>query len=503
MRGRAGCVAADHTLAAGTGYRVLRAGGTGADAAIAMAAVMTVVQPHYSHIGGDAFAVTYRRSDGHVQALNSSGPSPAGWDVEAARQQGEVPTDGAQAVTVPGCVGGWWALHEDGGKLPWAALFEDAIMLARDGFPATRGLERAAASWPGRGIGSGYFDKTFGHVTGNEGAQVVQPALAATLETIAREGAAGFYGGGVAEACLRTLQQDGGAHDARDWRSPARREEPLQVAFRGHTVHIQPPPSRGLVLALALQAYEAALTGGVDSIATSQFRALEHAFDRVNAEAGDPTVVDFDGYRFLEERQATNEPVTPRADGDTTYLLAVDTEGNAVSFIQSVFEPWGSGLWCPETGILFNNRAAGFTLQRGHPNDAAPGKRPMHTLHSYLVTDSASGELRLVGGAPGAHRQPTTNLQMIDAVLRQGMDPQDALDLPRWSVGSRWNGTSTVELESRPGSELAKEFERNGIIVRPEAGWHGKMGRASLATASEAGIASGSDLRGEGAALVL
>jgi gamma-glutamyltranspeptidase len=495
-------VAVDHALAAGTGYRVLRSGGSAADAVVAMAAVMTVVQPHYSHLGGDAFAITFSANDQAVRALNSSGPTPAAYNVAAVRALGELPTDGGPAVTVPGCVGGWWALHREMGKLPWAALFDDAIGFAHEGFPATRGLARAVSAWPARGITSTYFDETFGAVSGDGGQVVRQPLLATTLEAIAANGAAGFYAGNVADAAIDTLRQHDGAHSAEDWESPARWLEPLCVTFRGTNVHIQPPPSRGLVLAHALRDYERALAENAESVTAAQFRALEHAFDVVNTKAGDPDVIGVDAYRLLAaDAQPRAAAAAPVHDGDTTYMLAVDDDGNAVSFIQSVFAPWGSGVWCPQTGILFNNRAAGFTLEEGHANDIAPRKRPMHTLHCYLATDAASGSLRLVGGAPGAHRQPTTNLQVIDAVVRQGMDPQDALDLPRWSVGSRRDGRSTVELEMRDGSPLGEAFEAAGIIVRPEAGWHGKMGRAFLAVVDGEGIAVGADLRGEGAAL--
>jgi gamma-glutamyltranspeptidase / glutathione hydrolase len=501
-QGPNGCVAADHTLATGAGYRVMVEGGSAADMVVAMAAVMTVVQPHYSHLGGDAFALTYRAADRSVAALNSSGPAPAAYDVQAVRARGALPEEGATAVTVPGCVGGWWELHREQGRLPWKSLFTEAVALARDGFPATRGLARAVGYWPERGMPSEYFTATFGHVTGDGGQRVVQPALARTLEAIAHGGADGFYSGDVARACLATLREDGGAHQREDWRSPARWVEPLRVPFQGTHVYTQPPQSRGLVLALALQDFERRLTDGAGSIPAAQFEALESAFATVNTHAGDPDITGFDAHALLKEATRAAQPRTAvRADGDTTYLLALDRDGNAVSFIQSVFAPWGSALWAAEAGVLFNNRAFGFTLQDGHLNDIAPGKRPMHTLHCYLATNADDGRLRVVGGAPGAHRQPTTNLQLLDALIRRDTDPQDALDQPRWAVGFG-HDRRTVELEMRPGSQLPAAFEAAGIAVEPFAGWDGKMGRASIAKVHDGGVAVGSDLRGEGTALV-
>ena len=499
LRGKAG-VAADHPLAAGAGYAILREGGSAADAAVAMGAVMTVVQPHYSHVGGDAFAVVYRAAGKQVEALNSSGPAPESTDADAFHRSGGMTTEGASAVTIPGCVGGWWALHQKDGKLPWARLFQDAIRIAREGYPASRGLRRAVGWWPARNSQSAHFDATFGHLTTDAGAPVVQPLLAATLETIAAKGEDGFYSGSVAEACLAAMADGGVQVSASEWRSPAEWVRPLSLPFGTSQVHIQPPPSRGLVLALAAKQYSEAGERG----AVPQFKALEQAFGVVNALAGDPRVTGFDAHKILEEGGVADAAPSGPPDGDTTYVLAVDADGNAVSWIQSVFAPWGSTAWVEGTGILLNNRMAGFTPREGHPNDVAPGKRPMHTLHSYLVTDEATGHLRMVGGSPGAHRQPTTNLQMLDAVLLRGMDAQDALDLPRWSVGSRQGGRSTVEVEIRADSELRDTFESAGMIVRPVEGWHGMMGRSFLAVADEhGGYAFAQDLRGEGSALVL
>lgn len=243
------------------------------------------------------------------------------------------------------------------------------------------------------------------------------------------------------------------------------------------------------------------------------YEALRVALGIRERELSDPDVTGFDAQPYFEpdalERlrgSAQGAAVEARADGDTTYILAIDGDGNAVSWIQSVFAPWGSRVWVPEHGIVMNNRMTGFTLEPGHPNEIAPGKRAAHTLHSYLVTRPsplAGEELAVVGGTPGGYRQPQNNMQILDHILREGMDVQDALDEPRWSVAQDGpGGRRRVEVEVRPGSSLSGEFEAAGIEVIPFPAWTGVMGRPYVAVVDEAGIAAGADPRGEGQALV-
>jgi gamma-glutamyltranspeptidase/glutathione hydrolase len=513
VRGPHGGVACDHPLAAAAGLTTLRDGGSAADACIAMAAVMVVVQPQYSHLGGDSFAVCWDEQRREVSALNSSGPAPAGIDLEAYRRLGRIPLDGPMAVTVPGCVDGWAKLHARFGKLDWRRLFDGAIELAGGGFPASRGLARAIRAGQERIYPADYMRQVFGRVAGDGGQAVVQPALANTLRQVRDGGAAGFYEGDVASACIRALNGRGGRFEASDWTGPARWEVPLSTPFLGVRVYTQPPPSRGLALMLALKAYQRAAPEQASSVAA--FEAMAGAFAIVNRDAGDPDVTGFDATATLASPPARPIGAGAASDGDTTYMLAIDPQGNAVSFIQSVFSQWGSGVFVPETGVLMNNRMRGFVLEPGHPNELAPGKRPMHTLHSYLATvagddlplsgngqQAPGGEtLVIAGGTPGADRQPQTNLQVLEGLVRDRLDPQDALDRPRWSTSP--GDERAVEVETRPGSTLAAEFAGAGLRVVEEAGWHGKFGRAFVAVKGAGGVSIGADLRGEGLALVL
>ncbi len=504
--GRNTCVIADHPLAAAAGQRALHDGGSAADAAVAMAAVLTVAQPFMSHLGGDAFATVYDSATGAVEALNSSGPAPASASAEDYRKLGGIPDTGALAVTVPGCVAGWGALHERYGKLPWARVLEDAERIAREGFPASRALARAVGVGRQRVYPAGPFKETFGHVVGDGGQQVVQPELAGTFRALQEGGAAAFYEGDIAEACLATLNGLGAAFTADDWRAPAEWVRPLSVEFGGLLVHTQPPPSRGLVTMLALRRL-ARSDGGIGA----QVEALREAFAAVDAEAGDPRTTGFDAAALLRAGGAPAGTGVPSGgDGDTTALLAIDGEGNAVSLIQSVFSAWGSGVLSASTGIVFNNRMRGFSLEPGHPNELAGGKRPMHTLHNYIVTSAPDlplageasgprdGELVAVGGTPGAHRQPQTNVQVLDAVLRGGSDPQDALDAARWALDT----DGSLYAESRTPDSLGEALRAEGLAFEPLAAWDGWTGRACLAVLAGGGIAAAHDLRGEGAAIV-
>lgn len=506
LRGSNTCVIADHPLAAAAGQRALHDGGSATDAAVAMAAVLTVVQPYMSHLGGDSFAMVYDAASGAVEALNSSGPAPASADADEYRRQGGIPDTGALAVTVPGCVAGWGALHERQGKLPWARVLEDAERIAREGHPASRAMVRAVGVGRERVYPAGAFKTTFGHVAGDGGQLVVQPELAGTLRALAAGGAAAFYEGAIAEECLATLNGLGSAFTPDDWRAPAEWTKPLAVEFGGVLVHTQPPPSRGLVTMLALRRLGRSGEG-----VSAQVEALRGAFEAVDAEAGDPRVTGFDAAALLRAGGATAQAVAGGGgDGDTTALVAIDGDGNAVSLIQSVFSAWGSGVLSASTGVVFNNRMRGFSLEEGHPNELAGGKRPMHTLHSYIVTSHPDlplageaegprdGALVAVGGTPGAHRQPQTNVQVLDAVLRGGADPQDALDAARWALDT----DGSLYAEARTPDALGEALAGEGLAFEPLGAWDGWTGRACLAVVTGQGIAAAHDLRGEGIAIV-
>ena len=507
LRGPRGCVAADHPLAASAGMEMLRRGGSAIDAAVAAAAVMPVVQPYYSHLGGDLFALTYNAAESRVRALNSSGPAPASATIELYEALGGVPDTGALAVTVPGCVDGWWKLHQAGGRLPWAEVLGPARSYASGGFPASRQLVEMARGANGRVTPGDYFDRVFGRI--EEGTMVYQEDLGRTFEILSSEGAGGFYSGEIAARCREVLAAGGAEFSEHDWVGPGRWEQPVAGDFAGYSVHTQPAPSQGFTLPLALRLYEQLRsTDSGLAPAILQHMALAQAFTQRALTAGD--IPEFDAQRLVDRAEpgliaSFARPDAPTADGDTTYLLAIDADGNAVSLIQSVFAGWGSGVMVPGTGILMNNRMRGFSLRAGHPNALAPGKRPMHTLHSYMVT-GRRGELQVVGGTPGAMQQPQTNLQVLDAILREGADPQDALDAPRWSMGAFAPYDPEyrkVLVEAHTPDTVSAAFRDAGVAVASTAAWTTSMGRAYVATVLPfGGVAAAADIRGEGQAIV-
>jgi gamma-glutamyltranspeptidase/glutathione hydrolase len=348
------------------------------------------------------------------------------------------------------------------------------------------------------------------------------------LESLAAGGVDAFYEGDIARACIGQLNGRGARFTPDDWAPSAEWVAPVSAPFAGAMVHTQPPVSQGFVLPLALRIFEGLLDRAEGRFAEPvlQYVAVVRAFEARVRDAGDPTATAFDVGRLFNQtsvdymvEESLLVQMTPASvGGDTTYVLAVDGEGNAVSLIQSVFAPWGSGVVVSGTGILLNNRMCGFSLRPGHPNEIAPRKRPMHTLHSFIATDSPAelvplasklgrtpepGELQFVGGTPGAHRQVQTNLQILDAVLRNGADLQDALDAPRWSVAGGGPRGPGVEVEARDPDVLGDTFRGAGLAVESFAGWDGRMGRAYLASVGRRRVEAAGDLRGEGQALVI
>jgi gamma-glutamyltranspeptidase/glutathione hydrolase len=510
-----GMVAADHPLAVSAGIQALREGGSAMDAALACAAVLTVVQPHWSHLGGDLFLLAYDADTGSVRAVNSSGIAPRGATRERYDAGGCRPRRGPLSCAGPGVPAGWWLAHQRWGRLPWRRLFDAAIGYAADGFPISTRLalilemnvdvlrqhEASARQFMPDGDPP------------RPGRALRQPHLAATLRAIAEGGADAFYRGEIARRMADAFKEAGGLIAEEDLASTEAEElDPLQTTYRGYTVFEQPPVSQGFIVLEVLNMIErfdmrdgdAALR--VHLMAEAEKLAYEDRFRHL----GDPRHVDVPIARLVSkehaaERAALIDPDHARAfrppgqfptGGDTTYLCAVDPDGNAVSLIQSVFAGFGSGFVAGDTGVLFNNRLSGFTLELGHPNELVPGKRTVHTLNTWLAL--RDGRVAMVGGTPGADRQVMTNVQMLNNVIDLGMDAQAALDQPRWSIAE---GT-VIHLEEGFPPAVVAGLERRGHTVTSLGAWAVPAGRASLIVVDpESGARMGAqDLRGEGQA---
>jgi gamma-glutamyltranspeptidase/glutathione hydrolase len=491
-------VATSHPLATRAGLRALERGGNAVDATLAAAAMLCVVEPMSTGVGGDCFALIWR--DGELTGLNSSGRAPAAADPEALGTA--IPVHGPLSVTAPGAVAGWAALAERHGRLGLDRALEDAIDTAERGFAITPVI-------------AGYWAEAAADLAQYEEArrvllpaprvgQIVQlPELAATLRRIASEGADGFYKGPVADAIVAatplSLEDLAVAHA--DW------VEPLRQRYRGVDVCEIPPNGQGVA---ALQAL--GILSGLDHTGG-------RALDRVHLQAEAMKLAFADAYRYVHDgplparyldeeylasRRAeidpgrAGRPEAGRLDpGGTVYLCAVDEERNACSLIQSVYHAFGSNVVAPGTGVALQNRGHGFTLEPGHPNRLAPGKRPYHTIIPGLML--RDGALLGPFGVMGGHMQPQGHLQFVSHVVDRGLDPQAALDEPRWRLDNVGRAEWTLAIEE-PLYRLAPALARRGHAVlcdpQPES-----FGGGQAVLVRDDVLIGGSEARKDGVAL--
>jgi gamma-glutamyltranspeptidase / glutathione hydrolase len=509
---RRGAIATSQPLATSAGLAILERGGTFADAAIAASAVLCVVEPWNSHLGGDAFLIVHDAHKRENIAFNGSGEAPAHATRESYKDG--IAERGIRAATVPGLVSTWFALHEKFGKLPVRDLLQTAIGYAKEGFPVgVRWVKKFAehtdliTQFPElTTLGTG--------ANARLGQIVTQPDLAWTLEQIATYGRVAFYHGAVAEkiaAAGHFTLSDLDYHQTRLLL-------PLTVNYRCLSVHCQPPPSQGMVLAQELGIINhlniAAMTEAERTHVLVEAKKL--AFADRNQYLADPETNPMPMEQLLEtaylakrREQIGDTASTPIAGNvsegnDTTYFLVVDADGNAVSFIQSIFNNFGCAAMIPGTGILLNNRMTGFVLDPNSPNCLAPRKRPAHTLNAWLATD-AEGNLAHVGGTPGGHIQVQTNLQLLVNVVDSGMNPQEAIEAPRWqhlgsggSVATTEEGVGTLEIETRGRQELVDVLSQRGHMVKSIGDWaHGSAAQL-LSVLPDGAYAIGSDPRCDG-----
>lgn len=446
IMGRRGAVASNHPVATAAGMDVLRAGGSAADAAVAVSLTLGVVEPHMSGLGGDGFYHHWSATTGKAETYAGTGQAPQAATVARYRAEGGIPNRGALSVQTPGKLAGLAALHAAHGSRPWGGLFGAAIEAARDGFAATHALRhfigenRAIldADATSRGI---YLP---GGAPPALGALVVQPALAATLERIAAGGAEEIYRGTLARDLAADLDDVGTLVAGADLAAVAPlHAPPVGVSWRGFEVRQTPAPSMGFAMLQMLRIVEgfdlAALGWGSAGLIHLMVEAKKRAFLDREAEAG-KEAPDFAGmlsdarcavHAAAIGDRAARLPVRAMAEADTTYFCVVDAQGNAVSAIQSINSAFGSGVTAPRTGILLNNRMSYWHLEEGHANALAPGRRVRHTMNAPMAMKD--GKPWLVFGTPGADNQVQVNFQVLVACAVFGMDPQQALEAPRWT----------------------------------------------------------------------
>lgn len=524
---RNGMVAASQPLAVSAGLRVLEDGGGFVDAAITVSSVLAVTEPYSSHLGGDAFVIVYEAASGRTVAYNASGAAPAAATIDRFPQG--IPDRGISAASVPGLVDCWFTLHSHFGTIPVSQLLEPAIEYAANGFPA--GFRHTRVFRDNHKLLDSYPDTNAalnGCTKYNEirpGRDVVQPDLAWTLEQIANGGRDAFYQAEITDRILEYSGRNGGLFSSDDFANHHTQVlDPIKADYRGFTVHGQPPVSQGHILLQQLnilEGYDMAALGhnSADAIHV-QVEAKKLAFADRRAYLGDPSFVTVPMRTLLSKAyaEARRENVSmSRAatsvsagaiDHDTTYFCVVDAAGNAISFIQSVFWVFGSAAVAPGTGILFNNRMTGFSLDPSSPNVLSPGKRTAHTLNAYLVThtsdDSLPERLAFVGGTPGGDIQVQSNMQVVCNVIDHGMNPQEAVEAARWqhggSVGAPGEaGAEVLAIEDRVDPLVRDELTARGHNVAPLGAWaHGSSYQLIVVDPVTGAYMAGSDPRCDG-----
>lgn len=508
-------IATSHPLASAAGLAVLHDGGNAVDAAIAASAVQAVVDPLMTGIGGDCFAL-YAPAAGPVRALNGSGRAPAAATIEALQASGlgdVIPQTSPHAITIPGAIAAWCRLHADAGRLPLQRLFRDAIAYAREGYPVT---PRVARDWAEAQalIGQDPHAAAVFLPDGRPpraGARHVQPLLADRLTEIAAHGPQAFYQGQTAARMVAHLRRLGGLHTEQDFAEATDGAEwvtPISATYRGYEVHECPPNGQGLAALLILKIME-----GFDMAALSpadrihiQAEATKLAYHHRDALLGDPDhcaglaeqLLSDAAIAALRARIDMTRALPPALwdeppHKDTIYLCVVDQEGNAVSFINSIFHGFGSGRLDPATGVLFQSRGASFRMIPGHPNAIGPRKRPMHTIIPGLVTQG--GRVVMPFGVMGGQYQATGHAAFLSAVIDRGLDLQAAMDEPR-----SFATEGRLDVEATLPEDLCAELKVRGHRVTRLTGPMG--GGQAIRIHPDTGLLEGgSDSRKDGMAI--
>ncbi len=452
VRASHGMVATSQPLASQVGLEVLKRGGNAVDAAIAMAAMLNVTEPNMTGIGGDAFVMIYSPKTKTLEGLNASGRAPRALNLDyfAARKITQMPMTGMEAITVPGAFDGWVTLLDKYGTMKLADLMAPAIGYAEHGFPV---MEKTAADWASEApkLESTAAAASTYLVDGRAprpGAMFAQKNLARTLRTLARGGRDAFYRGEIARAIVDYCQKNGGFLAMEDFASQTSEwVEPISTTYRSHTLYEMPPNGQGLTALLLLNMLE-----GIDLTSMRSEPALYYhtlieatkiAFADRNRYIADQAfakvpVTELLAKTYAARRRALIDPQKAidapaygdiRTGSDTTYFTAVDQDRMAVSFINSLFSAFGSGIVAGETGIVLQNRGAGFSLDRDHPNRIEPGKRPFHTIIPAMVFKD--GALLMSYGVMGGDVQAQGHVQVLVNLIDRGLNLQQAIDAPR------------------------------------------------------------------------
>jgi gamma-glutamyltranspeptidase/glutathione hydrolase len=513
--GTKGAVACEHPSAALAGIRILDAGGTAADACVAMAACMAVLSPMQTGMGGDAFLLFYEAETGSVLGANGSGRAPRAATIEKLRSRGlsAMPERGGLTVTVPGAVRLWEDAATTLGNLPLARLLEPAWELAEKGHPVAEVVAR-------------YWEENEDLLRENEAAArtflpqgrapvagdlFYQADLAATISAVAEGGADAFYNGEIARSMVLSTQEAGGYLSEEDLAAhESTWVEPISTEYRGVRVYEIPPPGQGIAALEMLNILEGFDLGALDPVSAERIHleveTKKLAFEDLREKIGDPEFSAMPTRELLSKDYAAGlrerishtgaaPSVASDLGSDTTYLCAVDAEGNGCSFINSLYDRFGSGIVAGNTGVCLHNRGRSFRLVPDHPNVLAPGKRPLHTIIPGLAT--RDGALWATFGVMGALMQPQGHAQLLINLLDYGMRPQEAVDHPRHR-----HEDGILLVEGRVPQSGVEKLRSMGHRVEVGPNYIVPTGGAQLIRVLEGGVlACGSDPRKDGCAL--
>lgn len=502
-----GMVCTSQPLAAQAGLAILQQGGNAVDAAVATAICMTVLEPTSNGLGSDAFALVWIKDK--LYGLNGSGYAPKKLTAEALAEQGvteKIPYRGWQSVNVPGAVSAWAELHKRFGRLPFAKLCEPAIYYAEEGYPLSPLIQKLwdksvelFEEYKDKKEFCGWFPTFAPDGKAPEVGQLVKlPDHGKTLRKIAETSGEAFYRGAVADAIAEFSKKTDGfisKEDLENYR--AEWVEPLHTEYRGHEVWEIPPNGQGMTVLMALnilKGFEFAEKECADTY-HKQIEAMKLAFADTMEYVTDPRymntkVEDMLSDAYAEARRSLigKEALEPKPgspfSGGTIYLCTADNEGNMVSLIQSNYKGFGSGIVVPGTGIALNDRASGFSLNPESDNYLQPWKKPYHTIIPGFLTKDG----KAVGpfGVMGEYMQPQGQLQVVMDTVDFLMNPQNALDAPRW----QWIEGKKVQLEDGVPAEIAEELRRRGHEITVMSDYT-SFGRGQIIWRDENGILAG------------
>jgi gamma-glutamyltranspeptidase / glutathione hydrolase len=530
VMGRGGMVATSQPLAVAAGLEILGKGGNAADAAVATAAALNVTEPTSTGIGGDCFALFYEAGTGHLTALNGSGRAPAGLTLDkilaipGISRDLFLPPRHPYTITVPGACAGWCDLVERHGLLTVAEVLEPAIRLADEGFPVapiTAYFWQRGAEEQLRHALNG-LEMTLDGRGPKAGEVFRNPGLGKTLRAVAEGGKKAFYQGEIALAIASTVEKAGGCMTLEDLAAHASTwDTPVSTAYQELRLWECPPNGQGITVLIALNILEG-FDLPSDPLSPDrlhlEIEALRLAFADTRWFVADPSMVHVPVEELLSRKYAVlrrkkihpkrasldQKRGTPQAGSDTVYLTAVDRSGNACSFINSNYMGFGTGIVPRGWGFTLQNRGHNFSLDPGHPNVAAPGKRPYHTIIPAMITRDEPPSLFAAFGVMGGFMQPQGHLQVFLS-LADGLDPQSALDLPRFCIAGG-SAAGMVALEEGIPEKTVVALMRRGHEVQCLGGWDRALfgrGQIILRDRKTGVLTGGSDPRADGCAMAL